>query len=70
MSYSRDIALANILHAQHVPVHARAARDVLMWDNIGTIHNAIGDYTADELRYMRRIQAMATLDYVRLLAEE
>ena len=39
-----------------------------MWDNIGTMHNAIGDYTADEPRYMRRVQVMATLDYGRLTA--
>jgi len=42
--------------------------DVLMWDNIGTVHNAIGDYIADESRYMRRVQVMATLDYPRLVA--
>jgi alpha-ketoglutarate-dependent taurine dioxygenase len=37
-------------------------------DNIGTAHNATGDYTADEPRYMRRVQVMATLDYQRLAA--
>ena len=41
---------------------------VQMWDNIGTIHNAVGDYTADEPRYMRRVQVMATLDYARMVA--
>ena len=49
--------------------HQWSEGDVLMWDNIGTIHNAIGDYTADEPRYMRRIQVMATLDYQRILAD-
>jgi taurine dioxygenase len=39
-----------------------------MWDNIGTVHNAVGDYTADEHRYIRRVQVMATLDYARLVA--
>jgi taurine dioxygenase len=42
--------------------------DVLMWDNIGTVHNAVADYTADEPRYMRRVQVMATLDYPALVA--
>ena len=45
-----------------------AEGDVLMWDNIGTVHNAIADYRADEPRYMRRVQVMATKDYARLAA--
>jgi len=48
--------------------HKWAERDVLMWDNIGTVHNAIPDYRPDEPRYMRRIQVMATKDYARLAA--
>ena len=36
-----------------------------MWDNIGTVHNAVGDYGPEEHRYMRRVQVMATLDYAR-----
>ena len=36
--------------------------DVLMWDNIGTMHNAISDYD-DSPRYMRRVQVMATADH-------
>jgi taurine dioxygenase len=42
--------------------------DVLMWDNIGTVHKAIPDYGPDEARYMRRVQVMATKDYARLAA--
>ena len=42
--------------------------DVLMWDNIGTVHNAVADYRADEPRYMRRVQVMASKDYARLVA--
>ena len=49
-------------------VHGWTVGDVLMWDNIGTVHNAVGDYTADEPRYMRRVQVMAILDYPRLVA--
>jgi taurine dioxygenase len=48
--------------------HEWAEGDVLMWDNIGTVHNAIPDYRADEPRYMRRVQVMATKDYARLAA--
>jgi taurine dioxygenase len=42
--------------------------DVLMWDNIGTVHNAVADYMPQEVRYMRRAQVMATLDYPALVA--
>jgi len=48
--------------------HKWAEGDVLMWDNIGTVHNAVPDYRPDEPRYMRRIQVMATKDYARLAA--
>jgi alpha-ketoglutarate-dependent taurine dioxygenase len=48
--------------------HQWAQGDVLMWDNIGTMHNAVADYRADEPRYMRRLQIMATKDYARLAA--
>ena len=54
---------AEFLHAHHW-----TEGDVLMWDNIGTVHNAIADYTLDEPRYMRRAQVMATLDYGALAA--
>jgi taurine dioxygenase len=48
--------------------HHWAEGDVLMWDNIGTVHNAVPDYRADEPRYIRRVQVMATKDYARLVA--
>jgi len=48
--------------------HKWAEGDVLMWDNIGTVHNAVADYRPDEPRYMRRVQVMATRDYARLAA--
>ncbi len=48
--------------------HHWAEGDVLMWDNIGTVHNAVPDYGPDEPRYMRRVQVMATKDYARLAA--
>jgi taurine dioxygenase len=32
---------------------------VLVWDHIGTLHNAIADYGPDEPRLMKRCQVMA-----------
>ncbi|MGI4777221.1 MAG: TauD/TfdA dioxygenase family protein [Janthinobacterium lividum] len=40
--------------------HRWKAGDVLMWDNMGTIHNAIPDYRPDEPRLIKRCQVMAT----------
>jgi taurine dioxygenase len=54
---------ADFLYAHHWQVG-----DVLMWDNIGTVHNAVADYLPYEHRYMRRAQVMATLDYPALVA--
>lgn len=34
--------------------------DVLMWDNMGTIHNAVPDYLPHEHRYIKRCQVAAT----------
>ena len=48
--------------------HRWAEGDVLMWDNIGTVHNAVPDYRADEPRYIRRVQVMASKDYASLVA--
>jgi taurine dioxygenase len=33
--------------------------DVLVWEDIGTIHNAVADYGADEHRFVKRCQVMA-----------
>lgn len=40
--------------------HRWSVGDVLMWDNMGTLHNAIPDYTPEEPRYIKRCQVMAT----------
>jgi taurine dioxygenase len=53
---------------QYFYTHHWTAGDVLMWDNIGTVHNAVADYGADEPRYMRRVQVMATKDYAAMAA--
>jgi taurine dioxygenase len=48
--------------------HAWTPGDVLMWDNIGTVHNAVADYGPETPRYILRAQVMATLDYGALAA--
>jgi taurine dioxygenase len=48
--------------------HKWTEGDLLMWDNIGTCHNAVPDYRPDEPRYIRRLQVMATNDYAKLVA--
>ena len=49
--------------AAYLHAHQWTEGDVLMWDNIGTVHNAVADYLPEEPRYMRRVQVMATGDY-------
>lgn len=39
--------------------HRWTEGDVLMWDNMGTIHNAIADYLPSEPRFIKRCQVMA-----------
>jgi taurine dioxygenase len=38
-------------------------KDLLMWDNIGTIHNAVADYLPHEHRFIKRCQVAATRFY-------
>jgi taurine dioxygenase len=40
--------------------HQWSEGDVLMWENFGTIHNALADYGPDEHRLVKRCQVMAT----------
>jgi taurine dioxygenase len=40
-------------------VHTWTVGDVLLWDHLGTLHNAIADYRPDEHRLMKRCQVMA-----------
>lgn len=47
------------LQPKYIYTHTWSEHDVLMWDHIGTLHNAIPDYTADEPRLMMRCQVMA-----------
>ncbi len=39
--------------------HRWTEGDVLMWDNMGTIHNAVADYLPHEHRFIKRCQVMA-----------
>lgn len=59
-----DEILAFLFEHQTKPEFKFAARwqvgDVLMWDNMRSIHNAVADYRADEPRYIKRCQVMAT----------
>ena len=41
-------------------MHRWQVRDLLLWDNIGSIHQAIADYRPEEERLMLRCQVMAT----------
>ena len=45
--------------ADYLHAHRWTEGDVLMWDNIGTTHNAVADYLPDEPRMMWRVQVMA-----------
>ncbi|WP_043342515.1 TauD/TfdA dioxygenase family protein [Belnapia moabensis] len=47
------------LQPRYQYAHEWAENDLLIWDHIGTLHNAIPDYTAEEHRLMRRCQVMA-----------
>ncbi len=63
-----DFLFAHQANENFFYAHQWAEGDVLMWDNIGTVHNAAADYSVDEPRLMRRVQIMATKDYARLAA--
>jgi len=54
--------------AKYLHSHAWTPGDVLMWDNIGTTHNAKADYGPEEPRFILRVQVMANLDYAALAA--
>jgi taurine dioxygenase len=47
------------LQPKYQITHEWTENDVLMWEHIGTLHNAIPDYRADEPRMIMRCQVMA-----------
>jgi taurine dioxygenase len=50
---------AHQLQPKYQYTHRWTEGDVLVWDHIGTLHNAIADYRPDEYRLMKRCQVMA-----------
>ncbi len=64
MDSEESDALLNVLFEHQLKPefhyqHMWAENDVLMWDNFGTIHNAVADYRPDEPRLIKRCQVMA-----------
>jgi len=59
-----DEILEFLFHHQTQPKYRHAAHwqegDVLMWDNMRVIHNAVADYGPHEPRLIKRCQVMAT----------
>jgi len=54
-----ELLFRHQLQPQFCYAHEWTEGDVLMWDNIGTLHQAWPDYTADEHRLIKRCQVMA-----------
>jgi taurine dioxygenase len=63
-----DLLFRHQAQDKYLYAHRWSEGDVLMWDDIGTTHNAVADYGPDEARFMYRVQALATLDYRSLVA--
>lgn len=61
--HESDVLLEELFEHQlqdkYLYTHVWTVNDVLMWDNIGTLHNAIPDYLPHEHRLMKRCQVMA-----------
>ncbi len=54
-----ETLFAHQLQPSYQYQHRWTEGDVLAWDHIGTLHNAIPDYGPDEHRLMKRCQVMA-----------
>ena len=54
-----DFLFAHVLKPEYRYAHRWTVGDVLVWDHLRTWHCAIGDYTADEHRLMKRCQVLA-----------
>ena len=55
-----DFLFAHQLQQKFRYMHRWQVKDLLLWDNLGSIHQAIADYRPDEERLMLRCQVMAT----------
>jgi alpha-ketoglutarate-dependent taurine dioxygenase len=58
-----EFLFAHQVKAEYRYVFRWQEGDVLMWEDIGTIHNAAADYGADEPRLIKRCQVMADRYY-------
>lgn len=54
-----EFLFAHQLKSEFQYTHQWRVGDVLVWDNLQTLHNAVADYGPDEHRYIIRCQAMA-----------
>jgi taurine dioxygenase len=54
-----DFLFAHQLQPKYRYAHQWTVGDVLIWDHLGTLHNAIPDYGPGEERLMLRCQVMA-----------
>jgi taurine dioxygenase len=54
-----EALFAHQLQPRFLHTHVWTEGDLLIWDNIGTLHNAIPDYGPNEPRLMKRCQVMA-----------
>ena len=54
-----EVLFEHQLQPRFLHTHQWTEGDLLIWDNIGTLHNAIPDYGPDEHRLMKRCQVMA-----------
>src|SRR5262245_19556403 len=54
-----DYLFAHVLKPKYRYTHEWTVGDVLVWDHMRTWHCAIGDYTTDEQRLMKRCQVLA-----------
>lgn len=54
-----DMLFTHQLRDEYRHVHHWTPGDVLMWDDIGTLHDAVADYGPQQPRLMHRCQVMA-----------
>ena len=54
-----DFLFRHQLQEKYIYEHGWAERDLMIWDDIGTLHYAVADYGPDQPRLMRRCQVMA-----------
>ena len=55
-----DMLFRHQLQDKYIYRHQWRLNDLLIWEHIGTLHNAIPDYGPDEHRLMLRCQVMTT----------